>query len=248
MTRRPQASLILFAIGMMGFGILVFVYGDFVEEWQTVAAWVPGRTALVYASGVVMLVCGLGVLVGRTRAMAIRILFPFLIIGVLVQLPAIVMKPLVEGYWESAGEVTTLLGAGWVLFATSERGKRIGQRIFGAALLPIGISHFVYLSITVNLVPTYFPFRTGLAYLTGAAHIAAGLGVLFSVRARLAAALEAVMLAIFTILVWVPRVVAGPPSHDLWTEFMTSVAVTAAAWVIADSVTLRPRGREDSVA
>ena len=60
--RRQQAALALFAVGMIGLGILALIYGDFALVWQPVAPWVPGRTALAYGSGVLMLLCGAGLL------------------------------------------------------------------------------------------------------------------------------------------------------------------------------------------
>jgi uncharacterized membrane protein len=247
--RSSQAPVIFFAIGIIGLGILALVFGDFVEVGQTVAAWVPGRTGLAYASGIVMVLGGAGLLSRRTTALSVRILLPFLIVGFLVQAPTLAMPPFVEVNWESIGEVATMVGGMWVLFATrsglgagsryafatGDKGLRIARIIFGLALLPIGISHFAYLENTVSLVPAWLPFRTGWAYLKGAGHFAAGLGVLFSVVPRLAAAMEAGMLGIFTLVVWVPRLVAAPTSRGVWTEIVVSWTVTAAAWLVAAS-------------
>jgi hypothetical protein len=43
---------------MMGLGMVALIFGDFALVWQPVAAWIPGRTALAYGSGVLMMVCG----------------------------------------------------------------------------------------------------------------------------------------------------------------------------------------------
>jgi hypothetical protein len=62
MTRSQQPALTLFAVGMIGLGILALVHGDFALVWQPVAPWIPGRTVLAYASGLIMLFGGVGLL------------------------------------------------------------------------------------------------------------------------------------------------------------------------------------------
>ena len=69
MARSQQPALTLFAVGMIGLGILALVYGDFALVWQPVAAWVPGRTGLAYGSGLLMLMGGFGLLFRATAAL-----------------------------------------------------------------------------------------------------------------------------------------------------------------------------------
>ena len=89
---------------------------------------------------------------------------------------------------------------------------------------------------TADLVPAWLPYREGWAYLTGAGHIAAGLGVLFGILPRVAAFAEAAMIGVFTLLVWGPRILAEPKSRLNWTAFFISWAIAAAAWVVAQNV------------
>ena len=89
MNRTSQPPVICFALGVIGLGVIAIVTGDFAEMGQTVAAWVPGRTALAYASGIVMVLGGIALTVNQTRALAVRVLLPFAILAWLSQAPTI---------------------------------------------------------------------------------------------------------------------------------------------------------------
>jgi uncharacterized membrane protein len=242
---------VFFALGLIGLGVLSLVFGDFALQWQPVPAWLPARAYLAYASGVVMIAAAAGLLSRRTALLSSGVLLAYLLLWLLLlQLPHLVMAPLVEVNWLGFGEIAVIVAGGWVLFAaergrgapsnlqfaTGARGMRIARLLFALALIPIGLSHFVYARETTAFVPAWLPFRAGWAYLTGAGHIVAGLGVLFGVVPRLAAMLEAAMIGAFTALVWVPLVVATPTIQLPWTGFLISWTIGAAAWVVAGSL------------
>jgi hypothetical protein len=122
-----------------------------------------------------MLFGGAGLLFRATVAWSARILFPYLIVWTLLKAPALILTPEVEGNWLGFGELAVLLAGGWVLFArlsdlskasplsllTGERGVRIARILFAVWLLPIGLSHFVYVKGTIGLVPAWLPLRVG---------------------------------------------------------------------------------------
>jgi uncharacterized membrane protein len=258
MTRSQQPALTAFAVGMIGLGVLALIYGDFAMVWQPVAPWVPGRTALAYTSGLIMLLGGIGLLVRATASWAARILFPYVFIWMCLKLPALFVAPGMEAVWLGFGEIAVLFAGGWVLFArlgelqegsplrvlTGEKSVRIARLFFAVWLIPIGLSHIFYVQATRDLVPAWLPYREGWAYLTGAGHIAAGLGVLFSIFPRMAAMAEAAMIGVFTLLVWGPRIVAEPKARLPWTAFFISWAIASAAWIVAQSISAKQRATE----
>lgn len=229
-----------FATGILALGVIALVHGDFGGILQSLPVSVPTRLALAYASAVLLLGCGIGILSPRTEMLAARVLVPFFALLVLVaKLPPVVKAPLVEGTWQSMSELVVLLTGAWVLVASSTGARRSAQVVFGLALIPLGLSHFVYLNLTAPLIPAWLPSHTGWAYFTGSAHIAAALGILLGVLPWLAAAMEAAMLSVFTVLVWIPPILAAPTSRGLWSEFTMSWAMSGAPWVVAASIAKR---------
>jgi uncharacterized membrane protein len=240
-----------FAATMIALGILGLIYGDFAIQWQRIPiAYLPGRTALAYLSAIIELLAGVGLLLAGTRRIAAGTLTVFVLLwAVLLKLPAVVVVPQMEATWLGLGEITVILAGSWVLFArhTSDRESRglsalVGDRgirharwLFALSLPTIGLSHFIYLPQTIELVPAWLPFPTGWAYLTGAGNIAACLGILLGVWPRLAATLEAAMLSVITLLVWGPGLFTHSTDRMQWTAFVISAAIAGAAWVVAGS-------------
>src|SRR2546422_11051155 len=188
MSRSQQPALTLFAIGMIGLGVLALVYDDFALGWQPVAPWIPGRTVLAYGSGLIMLIGGAGLLLRATAAWSARILFPYLIVWLLLKLPALFVAPQMEAVWLGFGEIAVLLAGGWILFAkladlpagspltlvTRESSIRCAQILFAIFLIPIGLSDFVYVKATADLVPAWLPYRVGCGTRTGASQTPLG--------------------------------------------------------------------------
>ena len=61
--------------------------------------------------------------------------------------------------------------------------------------------------------------------LTGAAHVAAGLGILSGVRARLAAQLVTAMFVVFGLLVHAPTLLAASTNHVAWAANAINLAL-----------------------
>jgi len=236
---------------MMLAGALSIAFHDFALVFGQVAKTVTAHDALAMASGAILLVGGLALLAPwSARIAAFALALVLLLFLLLLRSPGVVVRPLVEASWYGVGETLTMVAGAWTIFSMlPARGEplarigsvRAGQIAFALALIPLGLAHFFYMARTAPLIPAWLPFHVPLAYATGAAHIAAGLGILLGVLPRLAVTLEAVMVSLFTLIVWVPAVIATP-KPDAWTELAVSAAISGAAWAVAESYrTIRAR-------
>jgi uncharacterized membrane protein len=239
----------VFAVTMIGLGILCLIKGNFSPIWEPVPKGVPAREVLIYFCGLISLASGIGLLWRRAAALTARVLLACLLLWLLLfRVPYIFVSLTVDVWW-GACECAVMVAAAWVLyvwfatdwdrqrlsFAAGDNGLRVARVLYGMALIPFGLAHFLYLKNTVSLVPGWLPWHVFWAYFTGWAFIAAGLAVLTGVYARLAAALSAIEIGMFTLLVWVPIMAAGSKDPFQWSETIVSAALTAGAWMVADS-------------
>lgn len=249
--RLASAGHALFAFTLIGIGIRgLAAIPRFAPIWQSVPPPVPLRPELACLCALLSLGCGAGLLLKRSAAVASGVLFGWLLSWLLlVKGYYIVTSPSVEVNYQSAGETAVLAAAAWVLYAgfaagaarpgrgfvVGERGVRLARGLYALALIAFGLSHFAYLELTAPLVPAWLGAPVLWAYFTGSAYLAAAAALLTGVLARLAASLSVVQMGLFTALVWMPLAVTGRLSAGQWSEFGVSWALTAAAWVVADS-------------
>ncbi len=248
--RGAGVGRLLLAAVMIGLGIRGLTYADFASVWQRIPiAHLPARTFFVYACALVELATGIGLLLRRALPAASGILAAYLLLwAVLLKLPAVIYVPQMEATWLGFGEIVVILAGAWLLhaahpggaatrhpgFAMGRKGLRGARLLFVLALPMIGLSHFVYVRQTVGFIPAWIPWPTAWARLTGGASLATSVALLLAVWPRLAATLEAMMLSVITVLVWLPGVVTAP-GNDSWTPLLMSTAIASGAWVVADS-------------
>jgi len=249
-----RTSHAVFAVVLIGWGILGLVKGDFAAGWAPVPESLPGRHVLVYLTALVCVACGGAMRFGQTAALATRgLFFWFLAWLLLLRVPWIFVEFGV-GTWWSASSTAVMTASVWVLYSSlandwdqqhfgfivGDKGVRIARALFGLGLIPIGLAHFIYLEATAPLVPAWMQWPVFWSYFTGGAFIVAGLAAITGVFARLGSTLVTLQIALLTLLVWTPRIAAGTMSAFQWGEVAVSIILTTCAWVVTDSYRSTP--------
>jgi uncharacterized membrane protein YphA (DoxX/SURF4 family) len=235
----------VWGFGIIALGAVCLAFGDF-HPGQPVPKEFPARTELAYAVAVFMLVAGAAVEWRRTLPLAAAALTAYWLLVVMILMNGRVwLSHYAEFLPYESGAIQLAIAAGGLIVyagsadidpALAERLVRGARVAFGLCLLVFGTAHFVYMTLTAPLVPTWLPpSQEFWAYATGVFHIAGGIAILTGVKARLAAILLTLMFTLFSVMVHIPMAVGDPANHWIWNENAVNVALIGAAWVVADS-------------
>lgn len=250
--RKIGLSEALFGLSLAGLAVLSVLYGNFGPLIDPL----PWPTIWTTALGAILVVASAGLFFTQTIAASTMIVAGYAVAWAMVRIPPIVHAPLSVGSWYGFSEAISLLAGVGTIYALHRRragatalprlagdgALHAGRILFGGACLVYGLAHFAYADYSLPFVPTWFPARLPLVYVTGACHTAAGIGLIVGVLPRLAAALEAVMILLFGVLVWLPSFLPTPAPkwagslQNQWSETILTFLLAAVAWMITDSL------------
>lgn len=246
MTKASTAGRILFALGFIGFGALSIAYAELMPNWAPIPENFPARTEIAYVVAVLMVAGGASLLLPRPPWWcALGVAMIPLASVLLLHTPIVLAAPTNVGAWLGWAETFALACAACVLAARlggptwSEKLGVAARYGFAACPLVFGAAHFAYPQFTADFIPSFMPARLFFAYLTGAAHVAAGLSMLSGVLARLSSKLLGAMFAGFIALVHIPRVAGDLSSRAEWTFLCVAFALCGAAWIVAGDFAAR---------
>jgi uncharacterized membrane protein YphA (DoxX/SURF4 family) len=245
---------LFFAIAAGSLAIFGLAYGELGPS-GTLPDWIPRGTAWVDFAALILLAASAGLCFRRTALTGAVLIAAYQAVWALLGTPAIFAAPLSFGGWYGFCEAVTSLAGAWILYAmlrpesggsepsiAGQRATRIARILFGLTCVFYGASHFAFADYTAGMVPSWLAFPLGLAYLTGLGHIAAGIAIIVGILPRLGAVLEAIMMSLFGLLVWVPTFFENPrpqwatPPHTQWSELVVNLMLAAAACVVASSL------------
>ena len=236
--------------GRIVFGASAVLFGAIALMWHDADTWQTLRQIWSLPFGAILGGClmtaqiagGVGMQHPRTARWASIILGVVYLLFSLACIPAIIAAPASYEHYGSFFEQFSCLCGAMALYAATEAKEvraaawgRVARLGLGVCAISFTLSQMIYLRFTAYLVPKWIPPDPMFwAVLTTVAFALAAIAILINRQARLALRLMTFMLALFGMLVWIPRLIAHPEAHLNWSEFGLTSLITAAAWMVAD--------------
>jgi uncharacterized membrane protein len=239
-----RVGRIVFGVAMVLFGLLYLCHSRGTGPAPG-PPWTAETGVWAWLVGAGFLVAGVCIVAKRwARAATVLLAAVFLLRVLFIFLPGVIENLRNPGPWTSGAEVMALGAAALVLAGELELSNSmsweslvlVGRFLFAAALVVVGVQHFMYAKFIATLIPTWIPGHLFWSYFVGVAFIAAALSLATKIQGRLAAALLGLMFLLWVIVLHAPRVVASPHNGNEWTSAMIALAMCGGSFVLAGAL------------
>ncbi|HKI06573.1 MAG TPA: DoxX family membrane protein [Thermoanaerobaculia bacterium] len=246
MIAKSTLGRLFFAISMVASGVQQLITGDFVRLVPPLPAWIPWHSFWAYLVGVVLIVAGAAIGLGRGVRWAAAVLGAMIILAfLLLHLPRALSDPLVGFMWTNPFKALAMLGGTIILAGILpeedsgisrlfRRLMPLGSVLLGGFLLLGGVQHFVYADFVAQLVPSWIPGTRFWVYFTGVALIAGGMGLFIPKTARLAATMSGIMMLLWVVMLHIPRALADLSKAGETAGVFEALALSGVAFMLAD--------------
>jgi uncharacterized membrane protein len=232
--------------------ILGFATAGFATNWHPVPEGIPYRRVLAYAAAALLFASGAGLQSRKTTRAALLLSAAVYTPFALLWLRRVIGFPQLSGTWSGFAEqlapvIAALFAYGRLARTNARwlpRAVTACRGLFGLCVVGLGLAHFFALAMTARLVPKWIPpGQRFWAAATGVAMVLAGVSIAIDVQSARAAKLLTVLLALFGVFVWAPRVLFNVRQPVAWGGFAITMLVCGAAWMVADGLDReRPAG------
>ena len=236
-------------LGRHVYGLAAIIFGVVTLIWHDFTTWqqnIPRGAVVVYLVAALELFGGVAIQwpkAARAGAIALGIIYT---VFALSWVPRVVKEPLVYDRWGNFFEQLSIVSGAIIAYAWTSRddsGRRakiagMGYIFFGICVISFTLEQLFYLSGTASFVPKWIPpGQMFWAITTTVAFALAAIALLSGHAALLASRLLTLMLIGFALLVWLPTLFADAHKLFSWAGNAQNLAITGAAWVVADFLT-----------
>jgi uncharacterized membrane protein YphA (DoxX/SURF4 family) len=214
------------------FGLVSFAWHDY-DSWHRLQSlWrAPAGSAFIYLTSAGQIFGGIAIQYRKGVKTGAAVLAVTYALFALLWVPQIAGSPLVYDNWGNFFEQLSLTSGAAVLYGFGN----VGRVLFGLCVVSFTLEQALYLSGTASFVPKWIPPNQMFwAIATTIAFALAAIAILSGLAARLASRLTTLMIVLFGLLIWIPRLALTPNDHENWAGVAENFAIAGAAWIVSD--------------
>ena len=236
------------------------ISSGFIGDLGLVPDWAPAHLFWAWLAGAILLLAGLSVLTGIYARLATTLLGCVFLLSAFLR-----FTTHIPGMLHNIGdrgvffELLACCAGSWMLarsFSPPGSGSGPGflpvsdaltarlatpaRWLFGIALVVFGSLHLQAPGWIAGLIPHWIPFHLFFALFTGSALVAAGLAIAAQVWTRLSAALLALMLFSWVLIVHAPRIAHALHNGDEWNSGYVCLTMAGFALITAALADRKP--------
>lgn len=243
----------VFSLAIIGLGIETVVCAQRVSflslpsnprfEVIPVLPFLPPIPWLAYLFGVVLAICGVGLLFKRTGRIAAMVVGSLMLLGaVLLDAPKNAAVPGSMSLRTVVFEPLAIATLAWLLLGPSKTPRWLepsSRYLLALSFIVFGVDHFLALAPIGTLVPPWIPWHVFWIGFFGAGFIAAGVSIATGFLIRWGAACIGLMYAIWVFTLHLPTVLGLyviPGRQDipaLWSSLLIAIALWGGSWALA---------------
>lgn len=235
------------ALAMIAFGIQHFIYLDFMTRiFAPLPEWIPAHQAFSIIAGIFLCLTGAAIIFKKKAyLLSLSLACTILLMFIFFQLPNFITHLNNPMIWTNAGKALVLSGvnlivAGSIANYTSENYPKyvpnlisLGKVFLAGFFVLAAILHFLYADFVAMLIPAWIPWHLFWTYFAAVALIAGAAGMFIPKTKFYSAALLALMIFLWVILLHAPRALANLQDANETTAFFEALAMCGAALLIA---------------
>ena len=243
---------LLFSLAIIGIGVETLIC-SYISSHSPgshykvvpVIPWLPAIPILAYLVGVILVLCGAGLLFQRTLVVSsITLGAVMLLCGLAFDLPR--HPNLMSAEWRT--NVLEPIAIGSLAWLAPGLGSiprwlhRASRYLLAFALIVFGIAHFQVLTFIASLVPGWIPWHWFWTVFFGVAFISAGVSFATGFLQRWAALGVGLMFALWTVTIHLPpvlnffRIPGATQDPDKWSDVFIVVALWGGSWALAPNL------------
>jgi uncharacterized membrane protein len=242
-----------FALGLLAIAVQQIICRDFRPVILPAAypSWLADRIAWTWVFSLALIAACAAILFEfEVRKLSLAMAGIFLLMVLLFQVPGTIFGPYQFhlGSWTDPFKELTFSGGAFIVAGTFphtgsyprvlrflEKLMPAGKYFVAFTMALFGLMHFVYLDFVASLVPGWIPGHIFWAQLAGVFLIAAGLGIILTMKRQLAALWLGIMLFLWVFMLHIPLAIADPHSGNgnQWTSVFEAFAFSGIAFLMA---------------